>query len=254
MEERIALPPGDYVSPNFKVVRLDQAFPFMVVGDRCACRWPYLRREVPHNWYVDRRLPLIGFVNRDEAHILYNTALAFGGKRALEIGCWLGWSACHLALGGVRLDVVDPLLARPDFHQNVTRSLSNVGVLESVNLVPKRSPEAIREAFERHGEKWSLIFIDGDHDAPGPLRDAQECLRFAEDDALILLHDLASPDVAAALDFLRAEGWKTMLYQTMQIMAVAWRGGVRPAHHLPDPAVHWTLPSQLASYPVSGMN
>ncbi|WP_204249752.1 hypothetical protein [Gemmata sp. SH-PL17] len=49
---------------------------------------------------MDRRAPHIGFVSRDEAAILYNTALRFRGRRALEIGCWLGWSTCHLALGG----------------------------------------------------------------------------------------------------------------------------------------------------------
>ena len=50
----------------------------------------------------------VGFMNRDENHILYNKALQFRGLRALEIGCWLGWSTCQVAMVGVILDVVDP--------------------------------------------------------------------------------------------------------------------------------------------------
>ena len=102
------IPVGDYVSPNFQVIMPDRCFPNMTIGDTNTQPWQYLRREIPHNWYVDGRQPYVGFLSRDEAHILYNTALQFAGQPALEIGCWLGWSACHLALAGVNLDVVDP--------------------------------------------------------------------------------------------------------------------------------------------------
>ncbi|MEN9221860.1 MAG: hypothetical protein Q6M04_05420, partial [Thermostichus sp. BF3_bins_97] len=83
----------DYLSNSFKVINLDQYFPNMRVGNLDRCPWPYLRREIPHLWYVDQRNPTIGFVSRDEAHILYNNALQFKGQPALEIGCWMGWSA-----------------------------------------------------------------------------------------------------------------------------------------------------------------
>jgi hypothetical protein len=42
-----------------------------------------------------------------------------------------------------------------------------------------------------------------------------------------------------------------MIYQTMQIMGVAWRGQVQPLRHVPDPNVSWWLPPWLHSYPVS---
>src|SRR5262245_54806187 len=102
----------DYVSPGLVSIYPDCCFPNLALGHKRQCAWPHLRRDIPHNWYVDRREPLIGFLNRDEAHILYNTALRFSGKPALEIGCWLGWSTCHLALAGVSLDVIDPLLGQ----------------------------------------------------------------------------------------------------------------------------------------------
>jgi glycosyltransferase involved in cell wall biosynthesis/predicted O-methyltransferase YrrM len=251
--ERAFLPLGDYVSPGFSIIRPDQAFSNMIVGDTKNCSWPYLRREILHNWYVDKRQPTVGFLSRDEAHILYNTALKFKGKRALEIGCWLGWSACHLALAGVELDVVDPLLGRPEFYESVSSSLRAAGVLDSVNLIPGYSPQKVEELAAQFQHKWSLIFIDGNHDAPGPLNDAIACEQLAEVDALILFHDLASPDVAQGLEYFKRKGWHTMVYQTMQIMGVAWRGNVEPVRHQPDPKVKWCLPEYLQKYSISNL-
>ena len=92
----------------FQLFSPDSCFPNMVIGDTSVCQWSYpATRKFPIIGYVDRRQPTVGFLSRDEAHILYNTALQFRGKKALEIGCWLGWSACHLALAGVELDVID---------------------------------------------------------------------------------------------------------------------------------------------------
>ncbi len=253
VEQNGSLTVGDYVSPGFKIIQPDACFPNMIVGDTSGCGWPYLRREIPHNWYADRRHAYIGFVSRDEAHILYNTALKFKGKKALEIGCWMGWSACHLALGGVQLDVIDPILEKPEFYESVSNSLQAAGVLDLVKLIPGYSPEKVEEVAA-DGRKWSLIFIDGNHDAPGPLNDAIICETLAEADALILFHDLASPDVAQGLDYLKERGWNTMVYQTMQIMGVVWRGNVEPVIHQPDPKIEWHLPEHLQHYPVSGAN
>ena len=86
----ISFPPGDYVSPGLNRLDVDFAFPNLIVGDPATHPWPYLRGEVPHNWYVDRRVPWMGFLNRDEAHLIYNNALQFRGRKALEIGCWMG--------------------------------------------------------------------------------------------------------------------------------------------------------------------
>ena len=69
---------------------------------------------------------------------------------------------------------------------------------------------------------------------------------------MVVFHDLASPDVERGLDVLRREGWSVLVYQTMQIMGVAWRGQVRPVAHTPDPSVIWSLPLHLAEYRVSG--
>jgi predicted O-methyltransferase YrrM len=246
------LPAGDYVSQGLAVIRPDAAFPEMVVGNTANCPWPYLRREVPHNWYVDRRAPGIGFLSRDEAVLLHNLALQFRGKRALEIGCWLGWSTVHLAMAGALLDVIDPILGRADIAPLVRQSLAAAGVLPQLTLIAGVSPQAVEALARQQNRKWSLLFIDGNHDAPSPRLDSIACAAHAEPDAMIVFHDLASPEVAEGLTYLAQQGWQTLVYQTMQIMGIAWRGNATPIQHTPDPRVQWTLPQHLAGFAVSG--
>jgi hypothetical protein len=95
---RSVLPIGDFISPGLTVTLFDQCFPNMVKADASTFPWPDFRRDIRHPVYVDRRRPLKAFLTRDEAHILYNTALRFRNKRALAIGSGGGWSACHLAI------------------------------------------------------------------------------------------------------------------------------------------------------------
>lgn len=240
----------DYISPNLAVVTPDAAFPHMRAGDRLAHPWRYLRRDVSHIWYADERFPLMGFLNRDEAILLHNIALQFEGKRALEIGSWLGWSTAHLALAGVTVDVIDPAHADAAFRAIVENSLAHCGALDRVYLTGSRSPEGIGEL----GRKWSLFFIDGDHEGASPLRDTLECLHYAEDDCAFVFHDLASPDVAAGVLALRERGFHTIVYQTAQIMAMAWRGDITPVEHIPDPEVTWQIPQHLLDlYKSNGM-
>jgi hypothetical protein len=246
------LPKGDYASPDLKLVLPDDAFPNMIAGTTASSQWPYLRREISHNWYVDRRNPTVGFLSRDEALIVYNLALGFQGLPCLEIGCWRGWSTVHIALGAGNLEVVDPVLGDPDFRQDVADNLRRAGVLDRIVLHPGSSPAEVDRLSRESGKRWSFVFIDGDHDGEAPRLDAEVVHSYSSEDAMIVLHDLASPDVAAALSWLRAHGWDTYIYQTMQIMGVAVRGTARPIAHLPDPSQHWTLPSHLASFPVIG--
>lgn len=186
-----------------------------------------------------------GFLNRDEAHILYNTALGFVGRPALEIGCLMGWSACHMALAGVDLDIVDPLLADGSVRDSVQNALQAARFPGRVTLVPGRSPDAIRQLAANRPNGWSLFFIDGDHDGDAPLEDAKACERHAAADAAIVFHDLASPFVARAVAYLKARGWNTRVFHTAQIMAVAWRGAARPIAHQPDPRVDWQIPDHV---------
>jgi predicted O-methyltransferase YrrM len=247
-----ALPLGDYVSPNLARVLPDAAFPHMIVGTPAISTWSHLRRQIAHNWYVDRRAPTVGFVSRDEASILYNTALMLDSPASLEIGCWHGWSTVHIALGTHSLDAIDPILADPATRDDVTETLRRAGVLDRVSLVPFASPEGVERLASETGKRWSFAFIDGDHSGDAPLIDAEVVQRFATSDAIIILHDLAAPEPAAALAYLRDQGWTTAVYQTMQIMGVATRGRCRPVAHIPDPAQQWSLPEHLSSFAVIG--
>jgi len=232
---RSATRPYDYVSPGLRTIWPDAAFPHMVEGDPQDCNWAYLRRGSPHRWSVDRRYPVIGFVSRDEAAILHSTALQCRGKRGLEIGCWQGWSACHIAAAGVHLDIIDPVLGNPLYRPTIEASFRRAGVIDNVVLHAAQSPAFIGPLAESNGEPWAFFFIDGDHEADAVLSDTIACVAHAADDCMILFHDLASPDVAKAPGWLKAHGWKTRVYHTSQIMAVAWRGDTEPPPHCPDP-------------------
>jgi hypothetical protein len=236
--------PYDYVSPGLKAIQLDDYFPNLIAADSSTCAWPHLRHELPHVWYCDRRAPRFGLLNRDEVHILYNTALKFVGAEALEIGCSMGWSTCHMAAAGVTLDVVDPLLGTEWVRRSITESLTAAGVMRRIRLHAAPSPEAL-DVLGNSGRRWSLILIDGDHEFPAPVRDAVASERWAAASAAILLHHVNAPAVGEAVYFLKDRGWNIRIYQTAQLMAVAWRGAVEPIDHVPDPATALTIPDHL---------
>jgi hypothetical protein len=245
-------PGRDYVSAGFTYRDFAEAFPHRVAGDKQNHPWVFLRREVDHGWYVDDRNPLMGFLSVDEASVLHSLALALPDSEALEIGCHRGWSTAHLAAGVKQLDVVDPVLSDPAHLADVEESLTRAGVRDRCALYGAQSPAKVLELLKERGRPWSFIFVDGDHEPDGPLWDAQTVANCASRDALIVFHDLASPVVAEGLAYLRSAGWSCLVFQTMQIMGVAWRGNVKIPVHIPDPKVNWTLPDHLRTFMVSG--
>lgn len=245
-------PDHDYVSAGYSTPQFASAFPHRVVGDKHAHPWVYLRREVPHVWCVDERNPLMGFLSVDESSVLHTLAQAIPDADALEIGCHRGWSTAHLAAGVKHLDVIDPILSDPLHMADVEASLENAGVRSRCSLHAGNSPAKLLELAAGRAMPWSVIFVDGDHEPDGPLWDAQTVANCAAKDAIIIFHDLASPVVTEGLAYLRALGWHCMVFQTMQIMGVAWRGNVKIPAHIPDPAVKWQLPDHLRTFKISG--
>jgi hypothetical protein len=242
----------DYVSPGFVCEDLSHAFPHRVTGDKQNHPWVFLRREVDHGWYVDDRNPMMGFLSADEASVLHTLALALPDSEALEIGCHRGWSTAHLAGAVKQLDVVDPVLSDPAHFADVEQSLTRAGVRDRCSLFGAPSPAKVIELLKERGRPWSFIFVDGDHEPDGPLWDAQTVANCAARDSIIVFHDLASPVVAEGLAFLRSVGWSCMVFQTMQIMGVAWRGNVKIPVHIPDPQVNWSVPDHLRTFMISG--
>lgn len=236
----------DYISPNLTTISLDYAFPKMIEVDRNFSSWKYLNKAHKNKIYVDATMPEAGFTNRDEAHILYNSALLGQGQAALEIGCWMGWSAAHIAAAGVsELHIIDPNLSSSPWQESVRESLTQVGVLDHCVLHTGFSPAALHSLPQK---PWRIIFIDGNHEAEGPLSDAVVASSIAAETSLILFHDLISPDVAKALRYLKNTGWQTGLYLTAQIMGVAWRGDIAPIAHQYDRSNVCMLPAHLDEF------
>lgn len=231
---RAAFPSGDYASPGLPLVKPDWALPFAArvpVGSGALC---------PHNRYADTRYPRMPFLNRDEALIVHATARRFAGRRALEIGGWLGWASCHLAAAGVALDVLDPFLGAPDIQQSVLAALKSWAT-QPVRLHAGASPEGVDALATGKGAsavRWSLFLIDGGRDGNAVLHDAMAAARHAEADAIILI---AGRDAAAAeaCRWLDDHGWRLRRYHTAGGITAAARGGVTPVDHEPDPAVDW---------------
>jgi hypothetical protein len=242
----------DYVSDNLDAPRLDHLFPNMIVADKSVSTWPWFRREIDHPFLADKRNPIVGFINYDEAAVLYSNARRFAGLSALEIGAWRGWSTAHLIAAGLAsLHVVEPLLADPVWRAEFEEMARAAGGGERTILVPEASPAAV-ERLGQSGVRWAFAFIDGDHDGEAPTRDALACARFLEPTAMVLFHDLVVPDVARGLRALERSGWNVMAYQTAQMLGVAWRGEVVPVAHKPDPSQSWRVPAHLKGIVISG--
>jgi predicted O-methyltransferase YrrM len=243
----------EYVAANLATPSLDHLFPNMIEAEKSVSTWPYLRREIDHPFRVDRRNPTVGFINRDEAAILYSNARLFAGRNGIEIGAWRGWSTAHLIASGLgTLHVVEPLLRDPEWLAEFIEVVKGAGGEATTILVPETSPEAV-ERLGAFGLRWSFAFIDGDHDGDAPARDALACASFLDATAMVLFHDLVSPHVANGLRALEREGWNVMAYQTAQMLGVAWRGEVAPVAHKPDPTQQWRMPDHLRGMAISGV-
>jgi tetratricopeptide (TPR) repeat protein len=220
--EAQVMPAGDHVSPGLIRVRPDLHFPHMTREERAG-----------QNCYFDRRFPEPAFVTRDEAHIMFNTALRLQSGCALDVGAFLGFSTCHLALGELSVDAIDSRLADRRILSSTMDSLASAGVLDSCRLIADDGPTAI-ETLGQEGRRWCLACFAGGTPVLSLIR---ACEPHLEANAILLLHDARTPEVAAALRALRGAGWQVGIYRTSRGLGIAWRGAAEPCAHTPDPAL-----------------
>lgn len=241
----------DYIPPGMVVPDLSPIFSHAQPRDPWPVKWDYLRKEVPHIWRSDTRHVgafIVGNASIEEAACLYSFAKQFAGRRGLEIGTHFGWTAAHLLAAGVRLDCIDPAFADPARNSAINEALDQVPDSRGYRLWSGVSPQIVKEARDSADEPWSFAFIDGDHNGNAPANDAREVLKYLAPDAMVVFHDLTSPDVELGLAVFREAGFSTRLINTMQVLGVAWRGNVQAPDHIADAKVPVLVAPHLQKY------
>jgi lipopolysaccharide biosynthesis glycosyltransferase len=245
--KNFSLPLGDYVSQGFTLIYPDLCLPNIVPRNSILQGQSY-----QYNQYVDQRYPGIPLLSRDEALILYNLALKYKSKQGLVIGAQMGWSLCHMAIAGLELDVIDPILGNSEILQDITASINSAkevfGTIPQITLVPGSGSSVIEELGTQLQRRWSLIFIDSSLDVSSALAMAIACEKYTEPNAMIVFQNLVSQDVYQGFNYLKQKGWQTRIYQTVSIIGVAWRGKIEPVNHQSDPQIAWELPKHLENY------
>lgn len=187
-----------------------------------------------------------GFTTHDEAAIIYNIAEQVGG-RWLEIGAHTGWTSAHIANAGCQVHCLEPMYRVPEFRQRTEDNLGDAdcyldfrrsdeffsGGISKEIYFPHDSTTKIEIEFP----KWDGIFIDGDHNRPRPMEDAQNAAAHLKETGVILLHDYYGAPVREAADWLAANGFNCKVYFTPHGLACAWRGNFTPPEHRPDPMI-----------------
>ncbi len=239
-------PPGMLRPPD-----LLPLFPHARAMNPWTVQWQYLRPEVPHIFRSDDRNPIatiIGNASVEEATCLYALAALFGGKRGIEIGSHFGWTGAHLLAAGLELDCIDPAFASPAREAEIREVFDAIPDALPYRLWAGFSPALLRHAYAAAPGPWSFAFIDGDHDGDAPRDDARAIIEYLAEDAVVVFHDLTSPHVEQGLAVLRDAGFSTKLFNTMQILGVAWRGAIMPPEHVQDPNVPAIFRQHLAKY------
>lgn len=253
--ERVEIERYDYIPSGMSPPPLLDLFPHARPQNPWRVKWPYLRKHIPHLWRSDIRNtgPVTGYASVEEAACLHALALPFAGRRGLEIGTHFGWTAAHLLAAGLELDCIDPAFADPTHDHAVRASLDAVQTritgAGGYRLWPGGSPQMVEQARAAgDGAPWSFAFIDGNHDGDAPATDARAVLPHLAPDAVVVFHDLTSPHVERGLAVFRDAGFHTTLFNTAQILGVAWRGTVALPEHVADPNCGRIFVPHLAPY------
>ena len=185
-----------------------------------------------------------GMWTRDEAAILYTCALRSPGWW-LDIGAHTGWTTAHIAATGSTVSSIDYMLRTQGFQDRFEENLRHCwGNIRRVWHV--KSDEYFETA---QIPDFAGCVIDGDHNPPQPLRDAQNCAEHLRETGVILLHDFTGEPVQEAALWLMDHGFRCRLYWTPHMIACCYRGEFVPPLHDPDPAVEVMLKDGRIKFP-----
>lgn len=183
-----------------------------------------------------------GFWTVDEAAILFNIAEEVGGEW-LDIGAHTGWTACHIAMAGCKVTGVEPMLPVRPFCERFLENVAAVGV--EVTPYPARSDEFFADVNVSDGKFFDGIVIDGDHNRPRPMQDAENAASHLAPNGVILLHDFIGRPVQEAVEYLMVIGFNVHVYWTPHMIACCWRGDFIPPVHQQDPQISWHSVRQM---------
>ena len=189
--------------------------------------------------------PRCGFFTHDEAALLYNVAVAVTrmspGPLWLDIGARTGWTAAHLIAAGACVVALEPEYYLDTFR---LRALENVGPVRHKYasgtgvFLPwsMRSREYFAQRSD-HARLFDGVIIDGNHDEPEPLIDAQHSYKASNKSAVFVIHDFLGPATWQAAEYLLNQGCRCRVYWTPNCTAVCVRGFYewQLPEHRPDP-------------------
>lgn len=176
-----------------------------------------------------------GFWTRSEAAILYNVAKQVGGY-FLDIGCHTGWTSAHIAAARCLVMAIDPMLCVGEFAARFAENTKEF-LGPTFRCFAGRSDQF----FDKAGPArlYDGVVIDGDHDRPWPVTDAQNAAKHLKERGVILLHDFWGAPVQEGVTWLMDNGFNTRIYNTPHGVALCWRGDFTPPDHHHDPRVPW---------------
>lgn len=118
----------------------------------------------------------------------------------LEIGSAYGYSAIAMALAGARVIAVDPHNWLQSYGQMVA-NLVAYGVSSLVEIRREDSRTALPDLLK--GERFDLVWIDGDHEAAAVAHDVEWARKLLRPGGTLACHDYGEatcPGVRQALD------------------------------------------------------
>jgi SAM-dependent methyltransferase len=193
-----------------------------------------------------------GFWTMAEAAILYEAARQLQGDW-LDIGGHTGWTAAHIiAAGNPRVDLLDPMYGNEEFLDRTLQNLRAAFGRDGGGIcLSQTSDEFFAFMLEGGALEDDLcvgIVIDGDHDRPHPLQDAQNAAEFLRPTGVIMLHDAVGGPVQDAVAWLLDNGFQAKVYLTPHVVACCWRGDFTPPDYQPDSLVRHALQTTLPGW------